>query len=138
MSMVEINRNPSMQLLRQFAFAWIAFLGLAGWSMYHKTGNLPAACAIWTTGVVIGAAGVAMPSSIRLVYLGLAYATSPIGFVMSHIILGFVYYCVFTPVGLIMKAVGKDSMSRGFDRDAESYWIERPPEPPPEQYFRQF
>lgn len=43
------------------------------------------------------------------------------------------------PIGLIMRARGKDLLRLKFDRAARSYWIERdPPGPPPETMRKQF
>ena len=96
------------------------------------------AVVLWGLAVVVPVFGWLVPAFMRLVYLGMSYAAWPIGFVVSHVILGLVYYLVFTPIGLIMRLVGYDPMARGFDRDGDSYWIERQPETTdPARYFRQ-
>jgi xanthine/uracil permease len=46
-----------------------------------------------------------------------------LGFVMTRVILTVMYYLVFTPIGLILRAFGRDPMNRSFGGD--SYWIER-------------
>ena len=45
-------------------------------------------------------------------------AAEPIGLALSHVILGAVFYIVFTPVGLVMRLLGKDPLHRRFDRAA--------------------
>lgn len=47
------------------------------------------------------------------------------GFVMSRVILTLLYYLVLTPIGLLAKIVGKKFMSRGFDKNATTYWEKR-------------
>jgi hypothetical protein len=42
---------------------------------------------------------------------------------MTRVILTVMYYLVFTPIGLIMRALGRDPMNRSLT--GESYWIER-------------
>jgi hypothetical protein len=74
----------------------------------------------------------------RFVFLTLSYAAFPIGFVVSHVILAIVYYLILTPIGLLVRAIGRDPMERRFDRDAESYWVVRQPIDDPGRYFRQF
>ncbi len=48
-----------------------------------------------------------------------------IGFFMTHLILALMYYLVFTPVGLVMKALGRDPLRLKFNKNAESYWVKR-------------
>jgi hypothetical protein len=63
---------------------------------------------------------------------------SPIGWVMSHVILGIIYYLVLTPIGLLLRALGRDPLRRRFETGARSYWIDRGEEPAVERYFRQY
>jgi hypothetical protein len=65
-------------------------------------------------------------------------AALPIGWTISHLVLGAVYYLVLTPIGLVMRLLGRDPMQRRFDRSAKSYWIERTPRTDPSRHFRQF
>ena len=74
----------------------------------------------------------------RAVYVGLSCAAFPVGFVVSHVVMVLVYYGVVTPIGLVMRLLGHDPMHRGFDRDAATYWVERPAVHDPKRYFRQF
>ncbi len=62
-----------------------------------------------------------------------------IGRVTNFIILGVMFYIVFTPIAAFFKLVGRDPLRLKFDRDAESYWIPRnPPGPSPETMRNQF
>jgi hypothetical protein len=59
--------------------------------------------------------------------------------VVSPIILGAIFFVVFTPVALYFRLTGRDALRRRFDRDAKSYWIERvPPGPEGKTFERQF
>jgi predicted membrane metal-binding protein len=59
--------------------------------------------------------------------------------VVSPIVLGLMFLLAITPVGLLMRALGKDLLKLRFDRNAESYWIERnPPGPEPESLKNQY
>ena len=59
--------------------------------------------------------------------------------VVSPLVLGLMFYATVTPIGLIMRLLGKDPLGRGFDPAAKSYWIERdPPGPAPETMKNQF
>ena len=53
--------------------------------------------------------------------------------------LGLLFFVTITPIGLVMRAFGKDFLRLRLDREAPSYWISRePPGPPPESMKNQF
>ena len=53
--------------------------------------------------------------------------------------MGLLFYVTVTPIGLIMRATGKDPLRLKFDPSARSYWIERtPPGPDPRSMKHQF
>ncbi len=137
--MIPINRNPTRSQLRWFAalvfplfWGWIAFL------VYRRAEWPRVAIAIAAAAIVISIAGLLSPAFMRRVWIAMMVGLSPIGWVMSHVILGVIYYLVVTPVGLALRAAGKDPLHRRFDREAKSYWIDRGEEPPVERYFRQY
>ena len=67
----------------------------------------------------------------------MSYATYPVGFVISHVVLALVYFLVLTPIGLTMRLFGHDPLSRKFDPGARSYWKPRHETKPTESYFNQ-
>lgn len=59
--------------------------------------------------------------------------------VTNPVIMGLLFYAVVTPVGLLMRACGKDPLRLALEPAADSYWIVRqPPGPAPESIRRQF
>lgn len=44
-----------------------------------------------------------------------------LGFINSRIILGVMFFLLIFPIGLILKAFGKDSMNRKYDKEVDSY-----------------
>jgi hypothetical protein len=59
--------------------------------------------------------------------------------IVSPLVLGVMFFGVVTPMGLVMRALGKDPLRLRFDRDARSYWIDRrPPGPAPDTLNNQF
>src|SRR5262245_44941360 len=59
--------------------------------------------------------------------------------IVSPIVLGVLFFGVFTPVGLVMRALHRDPMRRKWDDGARSYWMTRdPPGPSPESLRDQF
>jgi hypothetical protein len=51
--------------------------------------------------------------------------------VMSPIILGVMFFVLFTPVAFVMRLGKRDALRRRLDRSAGSYWIPRVPPGPP-------
>jgi hypothetical protein len=58
---------------------------------------------------------------------------------VSPLILGIMFYAVFTPMGMVMRLLGKDPLRLRFDQKLSSYWVERiPPGPKPDTLSDQF
>ena len=137
MAIIEINKNPSRRDLNIFGLLLLIFAGLVGAGLYWKSGAHEAARAVWIAGALLTLLYFAVPPFRRPFYLGWSYVTYPIGFVLSHVILGAVFYLVFAPVGIVMRILGKDPLRRRFDRAAATYWVEHDPHRDQERYFRQ-
>jgi hypothetical protein len=59
--------------------------------------------------------------------------------VMNPLVLGLLFFVTIMPIGLVMRAFGKDFLRLRLDRGAKSYWIDRtPPGPPPQSMKNQF
>jgi predicted membrane metal-binding protein len=59
--------------------------------------------------------------------------------VMNPLILGLLFFVTIMPIGLVMRAFGKDFLRLRRDPNAKSYWIDRtPPGPPPQSMKNQF
>lgn len=56
--------------------------------------------------------------------------------IVSPIVLGVIYFGVFTPTGIVMRLCGRDAMCRRFDPAAPSYWVRRDPPGPRDDSFR--
>lgn len=58
---------------------------------------------------------------------------------VSPAVLALLFYTTVTPIGLVLRLVGKDLLRLRLDRAAGTYWIERrPPGPAPDTMSRQF
>lgn len=138
MSLIRIHKNPSRGQLLVFAAGWLVCFGMLSGMAFDRTGSALASGVLGTVAVLIPAVGLFVPGVLRVVYLGMMWATFPIGWVVSHLILAIVFYLVMTPIGLLMRLVGYDPMNRRFDPDAETYWLPRESKDDAERCFRQF
>ena len=89
-------------------------------------------------GVVLGVIALISRPAGEGIYDFWMRAAEPIGQTLSMVMLLLAFYLVFTPVGLLMRLLGKDPLSRAFDRQATTYWVEHNPAAEPERYFKQF
>jgi hypothetical protein len=137
MALIRINRQPSAKDLRVFATLWLVFVGVLGWWAQQR-GSANLANVLWAVAGLVGVLGWVAPTTVRYVYIGSIYLTFPIGWVVSHIVLTVLYFLVITPIGLIMRALGRDPLQRRFDRKATTYWQEKEPARPPTSYFKQY
>jgi Saxitoxin biosynthesis operon protein SxtJ len=56
--------------------------------------------------------------------------------VVSPLVLGLIFYGLFTPVGAAMRAFGRDAMKRRYEPQRPSYWERRDPPGPADDSFR--
>jgi hypothetical protein len=56
--------------------------------------------------------------------------------VVSPVVMGVLFFGLFTPMGWAMRRCGWDSMKRAYDPAAKSYWVSRDPPGPAEDSFR--
>jgi hypothetical protein len=137
--LVSIAFNGDFSRRRQLLGAVFPCLLLAGFAA-GRNGTLavPAAAALGCLGV----AGAAVPwrseRGGRTLYVGWMSAGVPVGWTVSQVCLALAYYVVLTPIGLLMRALGRDPMQRSLDRSAKSYWVEAPRPDSLERHFRQF
>lgn len=136
--MIEINKNPSRRELNWFGVLFALFFAIVGAVVMWKFGSVRTAQIIWGVAAVITVVYYALPPVRRLLYLGWMYAAYPIGWTVSHVLLGVIYYLVMTPIGLVMRLAGRDGLEQRIDRSADTYWTEHRPGGDPARYFRQF
>lgn len=132
------NIDPSTRELRWFGFLALLFFAGVAYLWYRRTGGREAAGAIAAGGALLATLYYAVPRWRRSIYRGWMKAVWPIGWVVSHLILAVAFYLVITPVGLLIRLIGRDALERHFDPSATSYWRKRGSAPEPSDYFRQF
>ena len=131
----DLPRDPPRSTLRWFAAIWLVWftaLGCAAW----LRGNDPAAVALVAVALLIGPLGLVRPAAVRPVFVGALVLTFPVGWVVSRVLLGAVFYCVFTPLGLFFRLIGRDALGRRFRPDLASYWSPKATPDDIRSYFR--
>ncbi len=145
--MIEINLNPDDRILRQFgwiALAGFSFVALLAWQEWLIfAGGLGDARETVATsfaglGVLSAFFSLVFPKANKPIYVVLTLLSYPIGFVLSYVIMGLLFFGMITPVAIFFKLIGRDKLNRKFDSEASSYWVDAPGERSKESYFNQF
>lgn len=89
-------------------------------------------------GVTGGVASLASARAGLAAYRAWMLGALPIGWTISRVVMGAAYYGVITPIGVIMRLLGRDALSLRFDRSAESYWVVRRRGTDAGRYLRQW
>ncbi|MFN3597904.1 MAG: SxtJ family membrane protein [Rubricoccaceae bacterium] len=110
------------------------FLALALVSAWRNGWTLrPLALALVALGGPLVALGTLAPGLLRPAYrvwMGVAFA---LGFVMTRVLLTLLFFLVVLPIGLALRALGKDPLARRPDAGAPTYWVSREDGPAPRE-----
>ncbi len=130
--------TPTPRTLRQFAGLWLLFfLALAVWQGWrHERWAVAGILAVLAVGV--GVLGLLRPRAVRPVYVTWLALGFPSGWLMMHLVLGLLFYGLFTPLGLLFRLAGRDVLALRRRPERETYWSARPQPAEVARYFRQF
>lgn len=135
--MARVKRTEAQEAKR---FGWVlpivlgAFAGLAYWR-----GSAAAAKVLVGIGIAGFAASLLVPPLwLRFFRLWMKLAEG-MGFVMTRVLLGAFFFLILTPVGLVFRVIGRDSLHTAFRDGKPTYWIDKQPvEATLDRYEKQF
>lgn len=148
MAVIDIDWKPSARMLRTFgliglvAFGVVA--GIVEWKHKVIVFSIAESAVPMTRNILLGLAAYCgvfaaiLPKALLPIYLVMTVVAYPIGLVVSYVVMLIMYFLVITPIGLVMRLVGRDPMNRKFDPAASTYWIKRTPPADVKRYYRQF
>lgn len=111
----------SKKELRKFGFVMTVPLAIIGGFFFWK--GKPAAPYFLILAAFFLISGLFFPSILKPIEKIWMKIAELISAVMTRVILFLTFYLVITPVGLILKLMGKDLLEIKFDPDKESYWV---------------
>ncbi len=135
--MIQIDWNPDGRELRKFGLTMLVALPLFGLLLSWKNGSFFALKVCWSIGIAVDFCAIFLPPVGRLLYKGWMGMAFVLAMVLSPVFMGAIYYLVFTPMGIILRLTGKDSMQRK-KAGAESYWIKLDHKTDVRSYQRRF
>ena len=131
------DSGPDRRTLRQFGWLCLLVFGGLAFSRWGVEGSEWSSWLLASLGCAGGLAGTVRPQLLRPIFVGWMLLAWPIGWLVSHLILVLVYYVVVTPIGLVLRFVGKDSLGLK-QGNAETYWQPRKATADLRRYFRQY
>jgi hypothetical protein len=136
--MLPIHRNPSALELDRFRRLWLPlFVAAGGAAVWWQLTSPIAAGVVWLIGGVLVGVALSSTEHARTLFVGLQTITYPIGLVISTIALMVLFYAVFTPIGWMMRLVGRDAL-RLRAREQASHWEPYREDHTAERAFRQY
>jgi hypothetical protein len=106
---------------------------IARWRLHPQT-----ALGFWIAGGAIAAAALAAPRAVRPFRDAWMRGAAVLGRINTTILITAFYVVAVVPLGLLFKLLGRDSMRRGLDRGAKSYWEPKELAREPRRYFDQY
>ena len=134
----EVPRDPPPRLLRQFAgLCVLAAAGMAAWQLWgrHRPG---VALGLAVLATMSGLFGLLRPTALRPVFVGWMLAAAPVGWVVSTLALGIIYFAVIAPLGLVFRLAGRDALALRRRPGATTYWTPHADPDDPARYLRQY
>lgn len=109
--------------LREFGLTiGIVLLVLGGFTMWRGRPVSPYLLAAGIAFIILGLTMPVILKPLQKLWMGLGIVS---GFFISRIILSILFYAVVTPIGLVMKLLGKDLLDERIDKARETYWHAR-------------
>ena len=115
--------NASKKDLRSFGFMiGIFFLIIAGFLIYKNKESFQ--IFLYIAGSFIGL-GLLIPTSLKPIYIFWMAFSAILGWIMTRLILSLLFYVIITPIGVLLKIIGKDLLELKKRAINESYWNKR-------------
>jgi hypothetical protein len=115
--------DASPKKIRDFGITFFAVFALIGGILLYK--GRGSGYAFLAASILFVVLGKWAPETLRPFHKAWMTLALVLGFFTSRLILCILYYCVLTPIGVIMRLFGKDLLDQRWDKEAPSYWIKK-------------
>lgn len=139
MALVSLNLKPSDKQLRDFGLAGLFMCTVIGLVLLGLGKIAPRGLTVlFLAGLTMFVLSRLCASLIKPVYLVMVIVTFPVGWVISHLVMGLFFYVVITPIAILFKIIGRDTLCRRFDPQTDTYWLGHKHKRSSKDYFHQF
>lgn len=139
--MIDLKKAPTANDLKWFtrlAPPFFFILGIFISWRHATTGGQVLTTACWLLALVSLLLALFSPRGLRRFYKTWLLITYPIGWVVTHLVLGFVFFVFFMPLGFFLRCFGHDPLQLRSRGNIPTYWRRRPAQPTNDRYFQQF
>lgn len=133
----EISRlEITPKALRNFGLLFCVIFGIWAGMMYWKVNPYWPWAVMASIGFLL--ISIFSPMAFRQPYRLWMLLSFLLGWFMTRVILSLTFFVIMTPIGIILKFLGKDTLNKAFHKDAETYWNKHEPIRNKERYNKQF
>ena len=123
-----MDQAATRKELRQFGLLVGAVFTVIGfWPLVFRGESLRL-WAIGLGGLLIAFGGI-LPQLLAPIHKGWMWVGHIMGWINTRILLGIVFYALVTPIGLVFRLIGKDTMRQAFAESSTTYRVVRSPRP---------
>ena len=123
-----MNKSATSKELRQFGLmVGGVFVVIGLWPLVFR-GESMHWWAVGPGGILI-LLGAMLPLVLRPIHAGWMWIGHVLGWVNTRILLGIVFYGLVTPIGVIFRLMGKNSMRTGCTKEIPTYRVVKAPRP---------
>ena len=114
---VKISSNRSFGLV-----FFIIFIAISLWPLTSGDSIRTWSIVVSLIFLILGILNSKLLSPLNKLWYKLGLA---LGAIVAPIVMGIIFFLVVTPIGLLMRILGKDLLRKKFNKKVNSYWINR-------------
>ena len=114
---IKISSNRSFGLL-----FFVVFLIVSLWPLTHEGSIRIWSVIVSAVFLILGLINSRLLTPLNVLWFKLGMT---LGAIISPIVMGIVFFIVVTPIGFILRIMGKDLLNKKYDKEKETYWIKR-------------
>ena len=125
MNLHNVAQSATLKQLRQFGWmVGIVLIAIGFWQLYRQI-HSTARIVLWALGGCLLVSGLFLPKVLSPIYKLWMSLAGILGWINTRILLGLIFYLLFTPIGLIMRVLQRDVLKRKIDPNVDTYWVDR-------------
>ena len=118
-----MNKKEKLPSNRNFGVVFfVVFLIIGLWPLLEKSEIRYWSVFISSIFLLLGLINSNLLSPLNKIWFNFGKLLSKI---ITPLIMGVIFFLVVTPIGLIMRVLGKDILSLKYNENSKSYWIEK-------------
>lgn len=134
----DIPFQPTNRTLRQFAASWVVAFFAVGLSEYAFKHRPTIGLVLIISAFLVGIPGLLRPRWLRPIFVAWMVAAFPIGWLVSTLALCLLYFGLFTPIGFVLRLLGRDALERRPVQGRDTFWVRKHSPVDARQYLRQY